>query len=202
MDQRTQKQERTVKGNDGSQKGGFRPQHPDKGAGKDYSQNKGKGKSQKGKGKKEAHPRSGLSASETGEGRGYSHSWKSDDWSCSQWPDDSWTPAAGWQSTRDLTARMAVPSLNLGYHPTHVVLDLGCTRSIGSRSAIKRFQKHAWFYGITTEFCCWNKSFVFANSETETCLESCTIHFPRTPTSSTTVDVVETSDVPILFFAS
>ena len=26
------------------------------------------------------------------------------------------------------------------HHPTHVVLDLGCTRSIGSRTAIRRFQ--------------------------------------------------------------
>ena len=50
-----------------------------------------------------------------------------------------------------------------------VVLDLGCTRSIGSRTAIEILKKHAWYYGITTEFCRCNKSFVFANSETETC---------------------------------
>ena len=48
------------KGNDGSQKGGFRP----------YTQNKGKGKYQKGKGKEEAHPRSGRSASEATEEEG------------------------------------------------------------------------------------------------------------------------------------
>ena len=88
---------------------------------------------------------------------------------------------AGWYSARAHTAWMAVPSLNLAYHPTHVVLDLGCTRSIGSRSAIKRFQKHAWYYGITTEFCRCNQSFVFANSETVTCKEGCVIHFPTTP---------------------
>ena len=84
-------------------------------------------------------------------------------------------------------------------HPTHVVLHLGCTRSIGPRSAINRFQKNAWYYGSTAEFCRCNKSFVFANSETETCLESCIIHFPTRPTCSTTVDVLETGDVPILF---
>ena len=39
---------------------------------------------------------------------------------------------------------------------------------------------------------------MFANSETETRLESCTIHFPTTP-CSTMVDVLETGDVPILF---
>ena len=37
------------------------------------------------------------------------------------------------------TAWMASVPLNLANHPTHVVLDLGCTRSIGSRAAIKRF---------------------------------------------------------------
>ena len=42
-------------------------------------------------------------------------------------------------------------TLNLANHPTHVVLDLGCTRSIGSRAAIRRFQKHALYCGITTD---------------------------------------------------
>ena len=73
--------------------------------------------------------------------------------------------------------------LNLANHPTHVVLDLDCTRSVGIS---------------------WNKFFVFANSETETCLESCIIHFPTTPPCSTRVDVdvLETGNVPILFFLS
>ena len=94
---------------------------------------------------------------------------------------------------------MASAPLNLANHPTHVVLDLGCTRSIGSRAAIKRFEKHAWYYGMTTEFCRCNKSFVFANSETETCWASCIIHLPTTPPCSTRVDVLETGDVPIVF---
>ena len=97
---------------------------------------------------------------------------------------------------------MAAVLLNFTNHPTHVVLDLGCTRSIGSRAAIRRFQKHAWFYAIKTEFCRWNKSFVFASSKTETCFESCIIHFPRTPPCSTRVDVLETGNVPILFSLS
>ena len=91
------------------------------------------------------------------------------------------------------------PSLKLANYPTHVVLDLGCTRSIGSRAAIERFQKHSWYYGITTELCRCNKSIVFANSVTETCVGSGIIHFPTTPPCSAVVDVVETSDVPILF---
>ena len=43
---------------------------------------------------------------------------------------------------------------------------------------------------------------VFANSETETCLESCIVHFPTTSPCSTIVDVLQTGDVPILFFPS
>ena len=39
---------------------------------------------------------------------------------------------------------------------------------------------------------------MFANSETETCWESCIIHFPTTPPCSTRVDVLETCNVPIL----
>ena len=100
------------------------------------------------------------------------------------------------------TAWMASVLLNLAKHPTHVVLDLGCTRSIGSRAAIKRFQKSALFFGITTEFCPCNMSFVFANSVTETCLESCFIHCPATHPCSARVDVLETGDVPFLFSIS
>ena len=97
------------------------------------------------------------------------------------------------------TAWMAAVPLNLANHPTHVVLDLGCTRAIGSRPAIERFQKHASYYGITTECCRFNKSFVFARSETETCWKSCSIHFPTTRPYSTRVDVLETDHVVILF---
>ena len=110
-----------------------------------------------------------------------------DGWSSRHWTDDSWTPDA-----------VATPS-NLANHPTHAVLDLGCTRSIGSRSAIERYKKHEWYHGMTTEFCCCSESFVFANSETEICMESCIVHFPATPPCSAKVDVRETGDVPILF---
>ena len=67
---------------------------------------------------------------------------------------------------------------------------------------MERFKKHARYYGITMEFCHCNKSFVFANCETETCKESCIIHFPTIPPCSTKVDVLETRDVPILFSLS
>ena len=93
---------------------------------------------------------------------------------------------------------MTSVSLNLANHPTHDVRYLGCIRSIGSRAAIKRFQKLALCYGSTTKCCHCNKSFLFANSETETCWEKCVIHFPTTHPCSTRVDVL-TGNVPILF---
>ena len=152
------------KGNDGFQKGGFRPYQPDNGAGKDFLQNKGRGK------------------------EGMIH--KGNSQRRRIWPrlgnQTTGLPAIGLTSPglqlldserKAHSAWMVATPLNLANHPTHVVLDLGCTRSIGSRSAIERFKKHAWYYGITTEFCRCNKSFVFANSETETCMESC-MHCP------------------------
>ena len=108
----------------------------------DFIPYKGREKDQQGKSKKGAYPQSGLSASETPSDERYGHAWESDDWSSSHWPDDSLTSAAGWSCTGAHTAWMAAVPLNLTNHPTRVVLDLGCTRSIGSRAAIKRFQKH------------------------------------------------------------
>ena len=112
-------------------------------------------------------------------------------------------------------AQLTIPQLQLldslapgtlhGWHQSFCTLpttrrtlfwDLGCTRSLGSRAAIKRFQNHALYYGIATKFCRCNKSFVFANSESETSLESCTLHFPTTPPCSTRVDVLILFSLP------
>ena len=112
-----------------------------------------KGKDQKRKGKERTYPQSGLSASGTLNEERYGHAWESDDWSASHWSDESWTSAAGWFCTEAHSAWMVATPLNLANQPTHVVLGLGCTRSIGSRAAIERFKKHAWYYGVTTEFC-------------------------------------------------
>ena len=148
------------KGNDGFHKGGFRPYQPYNGTGKDFHQHKGRGKDQKGEGEERTVPQSGLSASETLNEEGYGQAWESGDWSSSHWTDDSWTPDAGWFCTKAHSAWMVATPLNLANYRTHVVLDLGCTRSIGSRAAIDRLKKHAWYYGITTEFCRCTESFV------------------------------------------
>ena len=165
---------------------------------------KAEARTKKGKGKESAYAQPGLSASETNSEEGYGHSWESDDWYSSLTDDSSGSSCrdtTAWYGTGH-TAWMASVPLNLAHHPTHAVLDLGCTRSVGSSMAIKRFQKYALHYGIKTEFCPCKISFVSANSETETCRESCIIHFPTAPPRSARVDVLEMGDVPILFSIS
>ena len=142
---------------------GFRTSPPGKGSSNDFNPHKGRGKDQKGKGKEGGYPQSGLSASETASEEGHDHSWEPDDW-FSSFTDD---PSCARYGTGH-TAWMASVLLNLAHQ--HVVLDLGCTRSIGPRAAISRIQMYALYHGIATEFCpCTH------NAETETCWESCII---------------------------
>ena len=108
----------------------FRTYQPENGTGNECHPYKGRGKDQKKKGKEGACPQAGLFASETHSEEGFSHSW-----------DDSSTSATrgttAWFGTTHPAWMPSVP-LNLANHPTHFVLDLGCTRSIGSRAAIKK----------------------------------------------------------------
>ena len=132
---------------------GFRTYQPEK----EYSQliknlHKGRGKDQKGKGKEGAYTQSGFSASETPSEEGYGHAWESmtigipaltDDSSCSSLRGTTALYGTG------RTAWMASVRLNLANHPMHVVLDLGCTRSIGSRAAMQKVSETCvvfWHY--------------------------------------------------------
>ena len=134
-----ERQEGLVKRQRRSSEGWFSPVQPDNGV----LQNKGRGKDQKGKGKEPTSPQSGFSASETPIAK-----------------KDIARPGnqmiglpvigltiPGLQmlggSAKAHTAWKVATPLNLVNHPAHVVLDLGCTRSIGSRSAVERFKKHA-----------------------------------------------------------
>ena len=77
-----------------------------------------------------------------------------------------------------------------GNRPTHVFLALAAHGRLDHRLQPKD-SRSAMYKGMTTEFCHCNESFVFANSELETCMGSF-IHFPTTPPCSTKVDVLET----------
>ena len=57
--------------------------------------------------------------------------------------------------------------INIVENHIYAILDLGCTRSIGSRKAVLAFEEDAWKHGITCEWKrCWTKM-SSANSKTE-----------------------------------
>ena len=41
--------------------------------------------------------------------------------------------------------------IDLTQHPTYVILDLGCTKSMGSRYAVNKFMKAAHVHGLDYE---------------------------------------------------
>ena len=88
--------------------------------------------------------------------------------------------------------------VNLHENPTYVVLDLGCTRSMGSRRAIDALAAVAPKYGIELEYLPCNTTFVFADSKTEGVTETCIVNFPTSPPCSTQIDILEQGSVPIL----
>ena len=134
----------TSKGKNTFSGGDSRTLHQGKGSDKDLQPNKGKSKDQRRKGKESSYSQSGRSASESPSEEGYGHSWESDDWYSSV--TDSSCATVDWYGTGHAAWIAAIP-LNLSNHLTHVVLDLSCTRSLGSRSAIGRFQSVAlWHY--------------------------------------------------------
>ena len=88
--------------------------------------------------------------------------------------------------------------LKLSDNPTYAILDIGCTRCMGSLQAVKSFLWHAWFSGITYEWIPCNTVMSFANSHTERLKWAVRVKWPTTPALYTTIDVHETSTVPIL----
>ena len=88
--------------------------------------------------------------------------------------------------------------VNLVESPTYVILDLGCTRAMGSRAAMTRLLAVALEYGITHETLVSDSKFNFANSQTATCKERCRLWFPTEPPMHTDFDIIEEGNVPLL----
>ena len=88
--------------------------------------------------------------------------------------------------------------VNLAENPTHVILDLGCTRSMGSRKAINAFLKAWKDKGNQAELLKSDASFKFANSHGTDCSQKIRIWFNTSPAIYTDVDIVEEGKVPIL----
>ena len=96
--------------------------------------------------------------------------------------------------------------VDLGSHPTYVILDSGC-RAMGSRFAIDRLvqacqqhpkRDHIWF---SKQPC--SSKLSFANGEQSTVKERLVIHFrndrAQTGWITTCVDIMDKGKVPILF---
>jgi hypothetical protein len=92
--------------------------------------------------------------------------------------------------------------INLKDNPTYCILDIGCTRCMGSYPAVEAFIKAGEPLGIKFEWQKCNTKMSFANSDTET-LEWCVqVTWPTMPPISTTIDVHMKGNVPILLSLS
>ena len=114
-------------------------------------------KRRNGEGKGNACSQTGSSVSEDFSEEERDSLWKLGDWYCTC--SDDFSTSARYNSR--WTAWMVSVPLDVTHHPTHVVLDLGSTQSIGWRKAIGRFQKYALSHDIRTEFCLCNKPIKF-----------------------------------------
>ena len=57
-------------------------------------------------------------------------------------------------------------AIDLSRNPTYVILDLGCTSSMGTRYAVNKFMRAAAAHGLENELIPSTSTFSFANSET------------------------------------
>ena len=94
--------------------------------------------------------------------------------------------------------------IDLSREPTFVILDTGCTRSMGSRHAVNRLMQACskqepnliWFKTVPCR-----SMFTFANGETSVITQRLVMYFARSNGSSvsTTIDILDKGKVPILF---
>ena len=74
---------------------------------------------------------------------------------------------------------------------THCILDLGCTRAMGSRRAIEKLVKVASSHGLECEMLPTYGMFSFANGNTSRVKEKCRVWFHSVPPTCTDFDIVE-----------
>ena len=89
-------------------------------------------------------------------------------------------------------------TIDVRKNPTYVVMDLGCTKSMGSRPAIMEFMKVGRKNGLTFEFKPCHTLYAFANSQQSYCHECLVAWFPTTPPCFKEIDVLEEGNVPSL----
>ena len=93
----------------------------------------------------------------------------------------------------------SVGAIGLDQNPTYVILDWGCTKSMGSRYAVNKFMRAAATHGLNYELIPSTSKISFANSETTSVHQAVNMWFPTKTPMFTVVDIVEQGRVPILF---
>ena len=83
-------------------------------------------------------------------------------------------------------------------NPACVILDLGCTKPMGSRQSLAAFMKEALRHGIECTLIPTSSKFTFANGNTSDVTQACLMKFPTNPPTWTVFDIVEQGHVPIL----
>ena len=93
--------------------------------------------------------------------------------------------------------------INIQTSPIHVILDLGCTRAMGSRKAINALIAAAPYHKLWTEILPSQGTFSFANSQTSRVTQKCRVWFPTSVEPIwTDFDIIEEGDVPLLMSLS
>merc|ERR1712079_95994 len=89
--------------------------------------------------------------------------------------------------------------VQMSRNPIYVILDIGCTRAMGSRPAVEALAHAAPSVGIWCEFLQTYTVFSFANRAQTVVKEKCRIWFPTSSACSTDIDICEEGTVPVLF---
>ncbi len=87
-------------------------------------------------------------------------------------------------------------AVDVSQEPTHVILDLGCTKAIGSRKAIDRLVKAIKGTHLQVEWLPSSSTFHFANSQAAKCTQKLRVHFGGG--IWTDFEVLEQGSVPLL----
>lgn len=136
-----------------------------------------------------------------------------------QWQDDSWWwyDPWGWEvffvqeavppgknTTSHLTASSSLLSAwgavcCLMSSPGLVILDLGCTKGMGSRAACAKFAKEAKRRGVQFECVDSQATFTFANRDTSVAKQKLRVWFNALLPVHTDFEIIEEGNVPILF---
>ena len=114
-------------------------------------------------------------------------------------PDDDYSQLCVEDGTGIFLSTKIGSVVDLAQNRSYVILDLGCTKSAGSRYAINKFMTTSHIYGLVYELIPLTSMFAFADSETKYVSPGITNLVPHKATHVYIVVIVEQGRVPIFF---